>query len=80
MDEATAIAERAILGLRLREGVALASVTSPGLADGMAWAHAQGLVEDVDARVRLTEQGRLLANEVFARLLPEGPSAAGPDA
>ena len=80
VDEATAIAERAILGLRLREGLALASVTSPGLADGMAWAHAEGLVEDVDARVRLTEQGRLLANEVFARLLPEGPSAAGPDA
>jgi hypothetical protein len=29
------------------------------------------LAEDVGGRTRLTRQGRLLANEVFARLLPD---------
>lgn len=77
VDETTAVAERAILGLRLREGVGAASVTSPELAGGLAWAREQGLVEEIDERVRLTQQGRLLANEVFARLLPDRPSAAG---
>jgi hypothetical protein len=30
-----------------------------------------GLVETVEGRLRLTEQGTLLGNEVFAALLPD---------
>ena len=37
-----------------------------------------GLLEAVDGGARLTQRGRLLANEVFSRLLPEseGPEAS----
>lgn len=76
VDETTARAETAILGLRLREGIDRALAMAPGIDAGLGWARAHGLAEDVDGRTRLTSQGRLLANEVFARLLPEG----GPDA
>ncbi len=72
VDEATALAERAILGLRLSEGIDAALASHPALAPALAWAHSSGLAEDVAGRVRLTQQGRLLANEVFARLLPPG--------
>jgi len=76
VDEATALAERAILGLRLREGIDGALAEEPALAEGLAWARVEGLAEDVAGRVRLTQRGRLLANEVFARLLPaEAPAA-----
>ena len=34
-----------------------------------------GLIETVGDRIRLTEHGRLLGNEVFARLLPDEPAA-----
>lgn len=71
VDEATALAESAILGLRLRDGIAAALAEAPALAPGLAWARARGLVWDVDGRTALTQKGRLLANEVFARLLPE---------
>ena len=38
--------------------------------DEMAWAHEAGLVEDAPGdRVRLTLRGRLLSNELFARLV-----------
>jgi hypothetical protein len=44
----------------------------------MVWGREAGLVEDVAGRSRLTSQGRLLANEVFRRLLPpHGPAIAG---
>lgn len=79
VEPATATAERAILGLRLREGIDASLASWPGLADGLDWARQHELVEDVAGRTRLTQQGRLLANEVFARMLPEaseGPAAA----
>ena len=39
-------------------------------ADEIAWAHEAGLVEDAPGdRVRLTLRGRLLSNELFARLV-----------
>ncbi len=77
VDEATALAERAILGLRLSAGIDLGLAADPALAATFEWARSVGLVEDVDERTRLTQDGRLLANEVFARLLPDGaaPSA-----
>jgi hypothetical protein len=38
--------------------------------DGFAWAAGSGLVEEAPGdRVRLTLRGRLLSNELFARLL-----------
>ena len=79
IDEATATAERAILGLRLREGIEASLAAGPALATGLAWAREQGLAEDTVGRTRLTQRGRLLANEVFARLLPSEPAAAGPE-
>jgi oxygen-independent coproporphyrinogen-3 oxidase len=72
IDEATALAERAILGLRLSDGIDVALAGHPALAPALTWGRSRGLVEDVAGRVRLTRQGRLLANEVFARLLPPG--------
>jgi oxygen-independent coproporphyrinogen-3 oxidase len=76
VDRATAIAERAILGLRLREGIEGALASLPEIADGLEWARHHALVEEAAGRTRLTQQGRLLANEVFARLLPAVPVAA----
>ena len=79
IDDATALAERAILGLRLSEGIDAALAAHPALVPALTWGRSRGLVEDVAGRARLTQQGRLLANEVFARLLPsdEGSAAAG---
>ena len=71
-------AERAILGLRLCEGIEAASADDPVLSVGLAWAHAEGLVATSEGRTSLTRRGRLLANEVFARLLPDG-AASGAD-
>jgi oxygen-independent coproporphyrinogen-3 oxidase len=82
LDETAVLAETAILGLRLSEGIPSALADQPPLAPGLAWARQQGLVELVAGRTRLTQQGRLLANEVFARLLPPAPAGgpAPPDA
>jgi oxygen-independent coproporphyrinogen-3 oxidase len=71
IDAPTALAERAILGLRLSEGIDAQLAAEPALARSLEWARSQGLAEDADGRTRLTQQGRLLANEVFARLLPD---------
>jgi putative oxygen-independent coproporphyrinogen III oxidase len=68
IDAATAAAEEIILGLRMARGVARRCALSR--ADEMAWAREAGLVEDApDERVRLTLRGRLLSNELFARLV-----------
>lgn len=82
VDDDTAIAESAILGLRLVEGIDSELSRHPLVAPGLAWARQHGLAEDIAMRTRLTQSGRLLANEVFARLLPPaGRGQAGvPDA
>ena len=78
VDAATAIAESAILGLRLVEGIDSELSQHPLVAPGLAWARQHGMVEDIAGRTRLTQSGRLLANEVFARLLPPvGRAQAG---
>jgi oxygen-independent coproporphyrinogen-3 oxidase len=71
IDPATALAERAILGLRLSRGLDAATASAPGVADTLGWAVAEGLAEETGGYTRLTQRGRLLANEVFGRLLPE---------
>ena len=72
------MADTAILGLRLNEGLdvdefsqrfgrSLDEVYGPVLAETASF----GLIERENKRVRLTARGRLLANEVFVRLLPD---------
>ena len=80
VDHATVLAERAILGLRLHEGIDPTLAQQPALAHGLEWARQQGLLEEAGGGVRLSAQGRLLANEVFSRLLPDagrGAAASG---
>lgn len=68
VDPATAAAERAILALRLRDGLA----AEPRFAAALAWGRQHGLLTPASAgRLRLTIRGRLLASELFARLLPD---------
>ena len=72
------MADTAILGLRLNEGVevgefarrfgrSLDEVYGPVLVETVSL----GLLERENGCVRLTDHGRLLANEVFVRLLPD---------
>ncbi len=73
-----AMADTAILALRLNEGLnpagfsarfgrTLEEVYGPTLTELTTL----GLIESADSRLRLTPRGRLLANEVFLRLLPD---------
>lgn len=68
IDPATAEVEALVLGLRLAEGVPRhAMLARP---EAFSWASDAGLVEEAaGGRVRLTLRGRLLSNELFARLL-----------
>jgi oxygen-independent coproporphyrinogen-3 oxidase len=73
-----AMADALILGLRLLEGVSRAEFRTRFGVDPLRAFEvelgeplAAGLAEAADDRLRLTERGRLLANEVFARLLPD---------
>jgi oxygen-independent coproporphyrinogen-3 oxidase len=68
IDAVTAAAEELILGLRTAHGISRERALSR--ADEMAWAREAGLVEEGPGeRVRLTLRGRLLSNELFARLV-----------
>jgi oxygen-independent coproporphyrinogen-3 oxidase len=70
LDDRSAAIEELILGLRLDTGVPLTSAHEPPLADVFGWALAAGLlIVTDDDRVLLTTRGRLLSNEVFARLV-----------
>jgi oxygen-independent coproporphyrinogen-3 oxidase len=71
VDEAMVLAERAMLGLRLIEGIDETLAREPAIAPALDWAREHGLAESADGRTCLTQHGRLLANEVFARLLPD---------
>ena len=67
---AAAGAERAILGLRTATGIAGNEAAAPWLAGHLQWARAANLVEITSAnRFVLTTRGRLLSNELFARLV-----------
>jgi oxygen-independent coproporphyrinogen-3 oxidase len=70
LDPAIAAAESLILGLRLDTGVPLTAAHEAPLADVFGWALAAELLTVTDEdRVVLTTRGRLLSNEVFARLV-----------
>ena len=62
--------EAAILGLRLGRGVSAQMASTPPLSDQLAWATELGLVaRTAGGRIALTTSGRLLSNELFARLV-----------
>lgn len=76
-----ALQEAFFLGLRLNRGVSFfelaeryGTAASIAFRDEFADMAGAGLVEVEDGRLRLTARGRLLSNEVFARLI--GPSHA----
>lgn len=70
LDPATAAAETAILGLRTADGLPLSAASEPPLADEFGWALAAELLAVTDDdRIVLTTRGRLLSNELFARLV-----------
>jgi oxygen-independent coproporphyrinogen-3 oxidase len=79
---AMAMAETAMLGLRLNAGVSRSEFAArygrtfeQVFDERLADVRGLGLIETVGDRIRLTEHGRLLGNEVFARLLPDEPAA-----
>ncbi len=66
--EDAAAGERLLLGLRVDDGVAEAELQgSRGTA--LAWGLEHQLLDRSAGRLRLTRRGRLLGNEVFARLV-----------
>jgi oxygen-independent coproporphyrinogen-3 oxidase len=73
LDTRTAASERVVLAMRMDDGVDAATATAPEFEPAFAWAEASGLIERFDrdgrARLRLTTRGRLLSNELFARLV-----------
>jgi coproporphyrinogen III oxidase-like Fe-S oxidoreductase len=72
LDAHVAEVEAAILALRLDTGVGADEAARGPLAAHVDWALTAGLLEDYDdegRRVRLTTRGRLLSNELFARLV-----------
>jgi oxygen-independent coproporphyrinogen III oxidase len=83
LTEDQAVAEEAMLGLRLLEGISTPLAVHPLVAPALGWAMRSGLAEPMPGReqeggVRLTARGRLLADEVFVRLTPRSPTADGP--
>lgn len=74
--DATRMAETMMLGLRLREGIAMADFRRRFnlelrdiYKDEIADLRDLGLIEIAESRVRLTRRGRLLGNEVFQRFV-----------
>ena len=70
LDPVTAAVEDLILGLRTDRGIGSEAIPVEPLASVFGWALANELVAlGPDGRVRLTTRGRLLSNEIFARLV-----------
>ena len=70
IDAATAALETVILGLRTDRGLPWTAAEEPPLADEFGWALAGELLTvNAAKRIVLTTRGRLLSNELFARLV-----------
>ena len=70
VDAKVAASERVILGLRTDRGVPRSTAVEQPLADWFGWALAAELLALTgDDRIVLTTRGRLLSNELFARLV-----------
>ncbi len=74
IDSRGARAESVILALRLAGGVDAVTLADAAMGPGLTWAVGAGLVRPDGDRLTLTARGRMLSNEVFARLLPDAPS------
>ena len=61
--------EALILGLRTDRGVPVEAAAARRSNAVAAWATETGLLERRDDRLVLTTEGRLLSNELFARLV-----------
>ena len=76
-DEPTAAAEQAILRLRTNRGLSREIASRPQFRAALSWARANDLVQPTsNGATQLTIRGRLLSNELFARLLPDVRDAA----
>lgn len=67
-----AVAEGVILSLRMSTGVNRETAAAAGFAEALIWGEENGLLAphpDDDERVQLTMRGRLLSNELFARIV-----------
>jgi oxygen-independent coproporphyrinogen-3 oxidase len=70
VDPRTSAAEAVILALRTDRGVDRATAIDPAFAASFDWASGEGLTAlTQDDRIVLTTRGRLLSNELFARLV-----------
>jgi coproporphyrinogen III oxidase-like Fe-S oxidoreductase len=70
IDDATAAIETVVLGLRTDRGLPRSAAEQSPLADEFGWALAAELLTiDAADRIVLTTRGRLLSNELFARLV-----------
>jgi oxygen-independent coproporphyrinogen-3 oxidase len=69
VDATMAASERAILGLRTSRGISGAEALRDPVRDVLPWAIEAGLLEAAGDRFALTLRGRLLSNELFARLV-----------
>ena len=71
-DERAGAAESLVLALRMARGVDRAGACDEGFGDAIAWGEAHGLLRlhpEDSSRVQLTMRGRLLSNELFARIV-----------
>ena len=73
VDRRTAASERAVLRLRLSSGFAGPAATGlrrdRAMRQALAWGEAEGLLEERGRRLVLTLRGRLLADELFVRMI-----------
>ena len=61
--------EAAMLALRTSGGLPRSALDNPRHGATLRWAIAAGLLGDAEGRLVLNRRGRLLSNEVFARLI-----------
>ena len=70
LEAQTAASERVILALRLADGISVAEGRRDPLGRHLGWAFEAGLLaHTANDRFALTTRGRLLSNELFARLV-----------
>jgi len=73
VDGRSAVSERAILRLRLSDGLDRRAANGlrrdPAMREALEWAGAAGLLEASGRGVALTMRGRLLADELFVRMI-----------
>ena len=82
VDARAALEESFFLGLRMNRGISLVtmerefgSCAAAGCQPVISELIANGFLESAGERLRLTEKGRLLSNEVFAQFLQDKPVA-----